>query len=84
MVLKKTEAALGGVPETMLWTLHNRATEAKRPDTYLPDPDCVRIYESIDYNYQGSFGRADDSHPMRSKIFDEAVRQERSRPKLAG
>lgn len=25
---------LTGIPETMLWTLHNRADDAKRPDTY--------------------------------------------------
>jgi O-methyltransferase involved in polyketide biosynthesis len=65
---------LTGVPETMLWTLHNRASEAKRADTYLHDPECVRIYEAIDHDYSRSFGRPDDSHPMRSKLFDEAVR----------
>lgn len=72
----KTERAvnLTGVPETMLWTLHNRAHEAKRPDSYLPDPECVRIYESIDYDYERSFGKPDGSHPMRSRIFDDVVR----------
>ncbi|MGC4029967.1 MAG: class I SAM-dependent methyltransferase [Steroidobacteraceae bacterium] len=65
---------LAGVPETMLWTLHNRASEARRADTYLRDPDCVRIYEAIDYDYLRSFGRPDDSHPMRSKVFDAAVK----------
>lgn len=58
----------------MLWTLHNRANEARRPDTYLRDPDCVRIYDAIDYDHVRSFGNPDDSHPMRSRIFDEAVR----------
>lgn len=38
---------LTGIPETMLWTLHNREGEARKTDTYLPDPDCVRTYESI-------------------------------------
>lgn len=65
---------LGGVPETMLWTLHNRANEAKRADTLLHDPDAVRIYESIDYDYVRSFGKPDTSHPMRSRVFDDAVR----------
>jgi O-methyltransferase involved in polyketide biosynthesis len=65
---------LTGVPETMLWTLHNRASEAKRADSYLHDPECVRVYEAIDYDYSRNFGRPDDSHPMRSKLFDEAVR----------
>ncbi|MBX3263279.1 MAG: class I SAM-dependent methyltransferase [Labilithrix sp.] len=65
---------LTGVPETMLWTLHNRASEAKRPDAFLIDPDCVRIYDAIAYDYRRTFGRPDDSHPMRSRIFDDAVR----------
>lgn len=69
-----TAVNLTGVPETMLWTLHNRASEARRPDTWLHDPECVRIYESIDYDYARSFGPPDDSHPMRSRLFDEAVR----------
>lgn len=69
-----TSPKLTGVPETMLWTLHNRAAEARRPDTFLRDPDCVRIHEAIDYDYQRSFGRPDTSHPMRSAIFDQAVK----------
>lgn len=69
-----TTIDLTGVPETMLWTLHNRASEARRPDTFLPDPDCVRIYESIAYEYEKHFGKPDASHPMRSRTFDDAVR----------
>ncbi len=65
---------LTGVPETMLWTLHNRATEARRPDALLRDPECLRIYDSIDYDFARSFGRPDTSHPMRSLVFDGAVR----------
>jgi len=66
--------SLTGVPETMLWTLHNRASEARRCDTFLVDPDCVRIYESIAYDFERSFGKPDKSHPMRSLIYDNAVR----------
>ena len=65
---------LTGVPETMLWTLYNRAHEARRADGFLRDPDCVRIYESIDYDFARSFGQPDASHPMRSRIFDDAVK----------
>lgn len=65
---------LTGVPETMLWTLHNRASEARRPDAFLVDPDCVRIYEAIDYDFVSSFGKPDGSHPLRSRMFDEALR----------
>src|SRR5687767_9192996 len=69
-----TSMNLTGVPETMLWTLHNRASEARRRDAFLVDPECVRIYDSIDYDYERSFGKPDGSHPMRSRLFDEALR----------
>ncbi len=64
---------LTGVPETMLWTLHNRASAALRPDGILRDPDCLRIYQSIAYDFERSFGKPDGSHAKRSLIFDRAV-----------
>ncbi|MEY4544683.1 MAG: hypothetical protein RL685_878 [Pseudomonadota bacterium] len=68
------KVTLTGVPETMLWTLHNRAREAQRPGTFLHDPTCVRLYESIDYDFDRSFGKPDLTHPLRSQLFDRAVR----------
>lgn len=65
---------LGGIPETMLWTLHNRASEAARPDAILRDEAAVRIYRSIPYDYERSFGKPDGSHAARSRIFDDALR----------
>lgn len=65
---------LSGVPETMLWTLHNRASEARRADSVLRDPDAVRIHEAIAYDYERSFGQADGSHAVRSSEFDKALR----------
>jgi O-methyltransferase involved in polyketide biosynthesis len=65
---------LTGVPETMLWTLHNRASEARRPDGFLRDPDAVRIHAAIAYDYVRSFGRAQQSHAARSRLFDDALR----------
>ena len=65
---------LTGVPETLLWTLHNRAQEAMRPDALLRDPDAVRLYRAIDYDYARSFGKPDGSHALRSLMFDEAVK----------
>lgn len=64
---------LDGVPETMLWTLHNRASEAMRPDAWLKDKYAVHIYRTIPYNYERSFGKPDGSHAIRSVMFDEAV-----------
>lgn len=66
-------ANLTGVPETMLWTLHNRACEARRQDGILIDPTAVRIYDSLLYDYERSFGPADASHAIRSVIFDREV-----------
>ena len=65
---------LSGIPETMLWTLHNRAREAMRANARLSDPDAIRVYASIDYDYERNFGRPDGSHALRSLLFDEAVR----------
>jgi O-methyltransferase involved in polyketide biosynthesis len=65
---------LSGVPETMLWTLHNRASEALRPNGILRDEDAARIYRSIDCDYERSFGKPDGSHALRSRVFDEAMR----------
>lgn len=64
---------LTGVPETMLWTLHNRANEAMRPDGWLRDPEAIRIYQSLEYDYRRSFGRPDASHAVRSLVFDDAL-----------
>jgi len=65
---------LSGVPETLLWTLHNRAQEAMRPDALLRDPDAIRLYRAIDYDYTRSFGKPDGSHALRSLMFDTALK----------
>lgn len=72
--MQSTNCNLTGVPETMLWTLHNRASEAMRPDGWLRDPDSVRIYKSLRYDYRRSFGRPDASHAVRSLVFDQALK----------
>ncbi len=71
--MPETRINLSGVPETMLWTLHNRASEALRPDAWIADEHAIRIYGSIDYDYERSFGAPDSSHAVRSLAFDEAV-----------
>lgn len=69
-----TNPNLTGVPETMLWTLHNRASEASRPDGVVKDDKCLEIYQALDYDYERSFGKAEPSHGVRSAVFDEHVR----------
>lgn len=68
------EPKLTDVPETMLWTLRNRAIEAQRPDRIIEDPKCIEIYKSMDYDFERNFGKAEPSHAVRSVIFDKALR----------
>ena len=63
-----------GVPETMLLALHNRAEEAKRPDGILTDPDSVRIYETIDYDFVHRFGISEGSLAVRAAETDQVLR----------
>ena len=63
------------IPETMLWTLHNRASEARREDGVISDPECLRIHDEIDYDYEASFGKANPSHGVRSAIVDAEIRR---------
>ena len=69
------KSTLTDVPETMLWTLHNRASEAMRSDGCIYDPHCLSIYQAIDYDYERSFGKADGSHGVRSQLFDKHIRK---------
>ena len=65
---------LAGVAETMLWALHNRASEARRSDGVLVDPESVRIQAAIDYDFAHHFG---DPAPLaaRAVAIDGALRQ---------
>ncbi|MEN1682003.1 MAG: class I SAM-dependent methyltransferase [Planctomycetota bacterium] len=64
---------LTGGPETMLWTLHNRANEAMREGGILDDARAIEVYRAIDYDYLARFGRPEPSHAVRSLVFDEQV-----------
>ncbi|MEJ2865190.1 class I SAM-dependent methyltransferase [Actinomycetospora flava] len=65
---------LTGVPETTLWTLHNRATEARRADSALHDPWAVEALEQLTYPYAERFGRPSQAHALRARAFDDALR----------
>lgn len=67
---EKTKANLTGVPETMLWTLHNRVS---CPGTFK-DARAEEIYQALDYDFVKSFGPADGSHAARSRCFDGLLR----------
>ncbi|OBB05778.1 methyltransferase [Mycobacteriaceae bacterium 1482268.1] len=63
---------LDGVSATTLWTLHNRATEARRPDGALRDPWAITLFDSISYDYL-KFGKPDQSHALRAVAFDREM-----------
>jgi O-methyltransferase involved in polyketide biosynthesis len=72
---------LDGIPETMLWTLHSRASEAKRPGGLLDDPAAVRIYDSLDYDYAKHFGPPNVLFAVRAALIDrELTRWLEARP----
>jgi O-methyltransferase involved in polyketide biosynthesis len=64
---------LQGVSATTLWTLHSRATEAKRSDGAIRDPWAITLYDTIDYDYL-KFGKANQSHALRAVAFDDVTR----------
>lgn len=60
---------LDGVSATTLWTLHNRATEAKRSDGVIRDPWAVSLFDTLSYDYL-KFGKPNQSHALRAVAFD--------------
>ncbi|MBA0047921.1 class I SAM-dependent methyltransferase [Mycobacteroides sp. LB1] len=65
---------LDGVSETALLTLHQRATEAARPDGILNDPMAITLHADLDYDFQ-HFGRTHQATALRALIFDRATRE---------
>ncbi len=69
----KIQCKLEGVSETMLWTLYDRACEARRPDGILNDPDSVRICNAIDYDFVRRFGEPVGSFAARAARIDQLL-----------
>jgi len=62
-----------GVPVSALWTLHNRAVEAARPDGVLKDPLAIDIHRRLDVPFERLFGPGDGSHAARSAAADAII-----------
>jgi O-methyltransferase involved in polyketide biosynthesis len=76
MTAERTDPGLSGVPETLLWTLWQRALEARRPDPLLVDPLAVELVDRIDYPFAERFGQAFGRlQALRTKCFDREVRR---------
>ncbi len=59
----------------MLWSLHNRACEARRHDGVLDDPRTISIHDAIDYDFHHNFGTPGGSLAARAAGIDQALRQ---------
>lgn len=71
---KNTKGSLSGVPETMLYTLYNRVYEAKRNNSIIHDPEAIRIFESIDFDFVDHFGsQPRGGMASRAVMFDKIV-----------
>ncbi|GAA1935124.1 class I SAM-dependent methyltransferase [Kitasatospora viridis] len=67
---------LDAVPETALWTLYQRAAEARRPDAVLHDPKAVELVDRIDYPFAERFGTSAGQaqlQALRVGCFDREV-----------
>lgn len=69
---ERIKPALMGVPETMLWPLHNRACASRR-GLLIEDPLSERIHALIDFDYERHFGRPELSHAIRAWWFDREL-----------
>jgi O-methyltransferase involved in polyketide biosynthesis len=69
--------ALAAVPETLLWTLYHRATEARRPDAVLQDPHAIKLVDAIDFPFAERFGSATAGwaqwQALRARCFDRQI-----------
>lgn len=72
---RRTTPELAGVSVTMLWALYNRASEARRVDGALTDPDCMRIYDAIDFDFAHHFGHPQGSLSVRAAEVDRVLRR---------
>lgn len=75
--MDRLKVELGGVPETLLWTLYHRAAEARRRDSVIEDPKAVELVDAIDYPFEERFGRAafGQWQALRARGFDGQVRR---------
>lgn len=71
----------------MLWPLWNRAVESRRRNPLIRDPIAERLTDSIDYDFEASFGRPTLFHPVRSRYGDQLIEeyiQSQQRPVVVG
>ncbi len=73
--MSRLAPSLSGVPETMLWTLYARASEAKRAGGILRDPEAVRLFDALDYDFERRFGAPSYMYALRAALIDRVLRR---------
>ncbi|MFI6056907.1 class I SAM-dependent methyltransferase [Streptomyces sp. NPDC051286] len=75
--MARVRPMLEGVPETLLWTLYNRAYEAGQLYPVIDDPMALQLMADLDYPFEERFGRPNAFHSqaqaLRSRCFDLTV-----------
>jgi len=66
---------LTGVYAPMLWSLPNRACDARRPNSILDDPKTISIHDAIAYDYHHNFGTPNGTLAARAAQIDSTLRQ---------
>jgi O-methyltransferase involved in polyketide biosynthesis len=66
---------LHGVPETMLWTLHARASEFHEQRGVLRDARAAALVELIDCDFTRRFGPPNRLFAVRAALLDRAIRR---------
>jgi len=65
---------LGGVPETMLWTLHARAAEFTARRSVLRDSRAAALVRLIDCDFSRRFGPPNRLFAVRAALLDKVLR----------
>lgn len=73
MEKKLFKSSLSGIPQTMLLTFYNRICEARRPDGILYDPEALRIYEMLDFDFVSIFGETPRGGMAARAVFFDRI-----------
>ncbi|KIF78326.1 methyltransferase [Streptomyces sp. 150FB] len=78
MTQPESAAGLTGVPQTLLWNLHQRAFAARQPSPVLSDPKAVELVDTAGYPFDETFGPPSpflaQGQALRVRSFDTVVR----------
>lgn len=73
---QRVRVELEGVSETSLWTLFNRAEEARVSKRVIDDPLAVELIDRLDFPFAERFGKPHwaQAQALRARVFDDVIR----------